>query len=593
MPGRPLDGVELVKAGAETASTDGAGTRRRALIAACAVLVATGLAASLAAALVWHASVRAHERQSLQVAAADVSGTLETQLRRDTDYVRAVQAVLAQQPSSTASDFRRWFSLLEDHQAQPGQFGALVVKAVPAGGLASFQAQRDADPAFRALVGGRVEPVLYSGRSRHCLLLAGSADIAYAPEFVGWLQGDWCDPYSAIGGYAQGGTTRAKFTQEITDNAATAVYTTKVPRGKPDPTGRALIVEVPVYREGAPLANAQERQAAVVGWVLGCFDVDALLQSALGQKHGLAVALYHASPGLKLELIGTSGTSLGSFQSRTTLALDGRWVIDVHGAPVVGGPSASMQGLSVFFAGAIGTLLLLALVLVLARSRSRAMTMVEEKTVELRHQALHDALTGLPNRVLALDRAQQMLAHARREQRPVAALYVDVDGFKQVNDTFGHAAGDELLRIVAHRLASVVREGDTAARLAGDEFVLLLGNTTLDVSPELVAERVLEALRQPYEMIDQAARQLKLTASIGIAIGLHENAGALLREADIALYEAKATGRNRYIVFRSAMQTAVQDQLTLQMDLAEALAPDAVLAFARAASPGQLHEPAG
>src|SRR5664279_4912579 len=193
---------------------------------------------------------------------------------------------------------------------------------------------------------------------------------------------------------------------------------------------------------------------------------------------------------------------------------------------------------------------------------------------QLSHQSLHDALTGLPNRVLALDRAQQMLARARRLQIPVAALFVDLDGFKHVNDTFGHAAGDELLRTVAARLMTVVRAGDTAARLGGDEFVVLLEGSTLDAGPELVAERLLEVLRQPYDMRDTAGRQLSVTASIGIALGARESADELLRDADLALYEAKAAGRNRYRLFESSMQTSSQDRLTLEMDLAEALERD-------------------
>jgi diguanylate cyclase (GGDEF)-like protein len=229
-----------------------------------------------------------------------------------------------------------------------------------------------------------------------------------------------------------------------------------------------------------------------------------------------------------------------------------------------------MQGFLVLLAGAVVSVLLFVLVLVLTRSREHALGMVQEKTGQLRHQALHDALTGLPNRVLARDRAEQMLARARRQHLPVAALYVDIDGFKHINDSFGHATGDELLRIVAARLAGVVRAGDTAARLGGDEFVVLVEGSTLDAGPELVAERLLEVLRRPYDMGNEIGRQLSITASIGIASDLRGDAEELLRDADVALYEAKAAGKNRYTLFESGMQTAVQDRLTLEMDLAEA-----------------------
>ncbi|HWF74729.1 MAG TPA: GGDEF domain-containing protein, partial [Solirubrobacteraceae bacterium] len=112
----------------------------------------------------------------------------------------------------------------------------------------------------------------------------------------------------------------------------------------------------------------------------------------------------------------------------------------------------------------------------------------------LSHQSVHDALTCLPNRALVIDRAEQMLARARRLQTPVAALYVDLDGFKHINDSFGHAAGDQVLRVIAQRLAQVVREADTVGRLGGDEFVVLLQDLTFDAGPELVAERICEIL---------------------------------------------------------------------------------------------------
>jgi diguanylate cyclase (GGDEF)-like protein len=200
-------------------------------------------------------------------------------------------------------------------------------------------------------------------------------------------------------------------------------------------------------------------------------------------------------------------------------------------------------------------------------------TMSERARAEtaLTKLALYDSLTGLPNRVLALDRAEQMLARARRLQTPVAALFVDIDGFKHINDAYGHAVGDELLRMFAARLMKIVREIDTAARLGGDEFVVLLDGYTLDAGPELVAERLLDVLRHPYEMSRVPGRPLHITASVGIACGLRETADELLDDADIAMYDAKASGRNRYVLFESSMQTVSRDRLTLGMDLTEAL----------------------
>ena len=193
---------------------------------------------------------------------------------------------------------------------------------------------------------------------------------------------------------------------------------------------------------------------------------------------------------------------------------------------------------------------------------------------ELSFQSLHDSLTGLPNRALVLDRAEQMLARARRHQLPIAALYVDVDAFKHVNDAFGHAAGDELLQTIAARLSSTLREADTVGRLGGDEFIVLCENSTLDAGPELIAERICEVLRQPIELKSASGRTLSVTASIGIALGQRTSAEELLRDADLALYEAKGAGKNRWVVFESRMHTASQDRLGVEMDLKQALSED-------------------
>ncbi len=192
---------------------------------------------------------------------------------------------------------------------------------------------------------------------------------------------------------------------------------------------------------------------------------------------------------------------------------------------------------------------------------------------QLSFQSLHDTLTELPNRALVIDRAEQMLARSGRSGAPVAALYVDIDGFKQVNDSLGHSAGDRVLQTVAARLSEVIRGADTVGRLGGDEFVVLLENYALDAGPEMVAERICEVISQPIPIEIEAddTRTIEVTVSIGIATGNRTSADELLRDADFALYEAKAAGKNRWLVFESRMQTLVQDRLELQMDLREAL----------------------
>ncbi len=192
---------------------------------------------------------------------------------------------------------------------------------------------------------------------------------------------------------------------------------------------------------------------------------------------------------------------------------------------------------------------------------------------ELAFLATHDTLTGLPNRTLILDRVEQMLVRSRRNQTPVAALFVDLDNFKSINDTLGHGAGDELLRAVAARLDGIVRATDALGRLGGDEFVVIAEELSLAAGPEVIAERLLEALKEPFKLSEQDTR-LTVTASIGIAMGERNSAEDLLRDADIAMYQAKWDGRNRYVVFESGMQDAVQSRMELEMDLREALERD-------------------
>jgi diguanylate cyclase (GGDEF)-like protein len=193
---------------------------------------------------------------------------------------------------------------------------------------------------------------------------------------------------------------------------------------------------------------------------------------------------------------------------------------------------------------------------------------------ELAFLATHDALTGLPNRTLILDRVEQLLRRARRDQTPLAALFIDLDNFKAINDSLGHAAGDELLRAVASRLSAVVRETDAVGRLGGDEFVVIASELSFASGPELIAERLLEALDQPFKLSESGEAFLKVTASIGIAAGDRACADELLRDADVAMYQAKWDGRHCYVLFESGMQTAIQSRMELEMDLRMALEND-------------------
>lgn len=195
----------------------------------------------------------------------------------------------------------------------------------------------------------------------------------------------------------------------------------------------------------------------------------------------------------------------------------------------------------------------------------------KEAEARVQHLAEYDYLTDLPNRLLLMDRLQQSLRVAERSRHKVAVLFMDLDRFKNINDTLGHATGDTLLQEVARRTRAVVREMDTVGRTGGDEFVMILPELADNAQAALIAERVLDTLRQPF-VLD--GHQLVITASIGISISPDDGKDAqlLLKNADMAMYEAKAQGRNNYRFFTERMTAEVRQRLLMENRLRGALA---------------------
>jgi diguanylate cyclase (GGDEF)-like protein len=189
----------------------------------------------------------------------------------------------------------------------------------------------------------------------------------------------------------------------------------------------------------------------------------------------------------------------------------------------------------------------------------------EERT---RYEALHDPLTGLPNRNLFLDRLGRALAQAERRNTSVAVLFLDLDQFKLVNDSLGHAAGDELLAAVAPRIEQALRPSDTIARFGGDEFAVL-AEVRSEPDAIRVAERIKQALSHPFKL---RQREHFVSASLGISIGRGEKAPeAMIRDADAALYRAKEKGRGGYEIFDSAMRARAVEHMRIENDLRRAL----------------------
>jgi diguanylate cyclase (GGDEF)-like protein len=184
---------------------------------------------------------------------------------------------------------------------------------------------------------------------------------------------------------------------------------------------------------------------------------------------------------------------------------------------------------------------------------------------EMDRLARHDSLTDLPNRTLFLDRVEHAVARSRRQEMSIAVLFLDLDGFKAVNDRFGHAAGDDLLNTVAKRLLGCVREGDSVARLGGDEFAVLLEDVGRPEDVELLARRLLSALRSEIVI---AGHDVVVGTSIGVALAAPtDDAAGLLRNADMAMYRAKALGKDRFFVY----QPSLREENIRRLELIEAL----------------------
>jgi diguanylate cyclase (GGDEF)-like protein len=192
---------------------------------------------------------------------------------------------------------------------------------------------------------------------------------------------------------------------------------------------------------------------------------------------------------------------------------------------------------------------------------------------ELAHQALHDPLTGLPNRRLFLDRIASALTRLKRRPGFIAVMFVDLDRLKAVNDALGHDAGDRILTETAHRLSEVVRPSDTVARFGGDEFTVLCEGVTDEAEAEIIAGRLVETLKQ---VISSDGRNLDVTASVGVVVteGINTTPDALTKSADAAMYEAKALGRARSVLFDAGLGRRASERAALEIDLERALERD-------------------
>jgi diguanylate cyclase (GGDEF)-like protein len=521
--------------------------RNRCLIAALFVLLLLlGVGGSVAAGNVVLDDESRKAALEFDAASSDVAARVRTEVRRVEDLSRSAQAFVRLVPEVTSRELRAWADDILLRENFPAVPDIAVVDVVDHEDLPAHIAKVTADAAASGqpatFVLDPLEPA-----AAYCLRSA----VTGTPSELGFNLCPGASP-------------------EVASTVRSLDHIQMRPR---DLEGDAVLsIGMPLYRTPGIPAPA-EREASFIGLVGFSFDPTQLLRSTLEAHRGLEASLEFRDPDNESEGYkeGTfrTGAIAGRAESRR-IDLGNGWRVVVTQRVSDPGLLANPRSRQTILGGAALSLLIVVLLYVLATGRARALRLVKVRTEQLQHQALHDSLTGLANRALLMDRIEQLLARSRRNSSEPACLFLDLDGFKNVNDSLGHEAGDLLLRSVATRLLGAVREADTIARIGGDEFVVLLDGATIEAAPELVAERLVDVLRQPFD-VDGVESTMRVTASVGIATGVRPSGDDLLRDADFALYEAKGAGRNRLAVYRADMQSTIQHGVELEFDLRSAL----------------------
>jgi diguanylate cyclase (GGDEF)-like protein len=519
------------------------------MLAVVSVLVLLGVGAATIGAISAARTDVQNERLAFRAASGQVAASLKLALQHEEDLVSTASAYVAANRHLTGLGFARWVESLHVLKRYPELENIGLVVRVPASGLAAFNAQMARNPLypFGSSAPPLSEPkqVPQSGTAHGylCLAQAGLArntGVEIPPGL------DYCAVAPAL---------------EPTRLSGEATYAGFSGSGKP-----TLGVETPVYSSGL-IPPRSERAREFIGWLGELINPKTVLDTALVGHPNMAVQLSNTTHGSSISaLAGQPPRGAQVDEARFSKG----WIVRTFGPATASGVFGDGYATMLLLGGVALTLSFCLVMLVLATERQRALTLVREKTRELSHQAMHDGLTGLPNRALVTPRAPPLLPPTTRDGGAAGALFIDIDSFKDVNDSLGHAAGDQLLVTVGERLSATVRERDTVGRLGGDEFVVLVecerGNGDLYV----LAERLNEVLREPVEL-DDGRRISLVTASIGIAAGHYNSPDEMLRDADLALYAAKGAGKDRFELFSPDMKVSLDGRRELQADLSAAL----------------------
>jgi diguanylate cyclase len=322
--------------------------------------------------------------------------------------------------------------------------------------------------------------------------------------------------------------------------------------------GMAAIQVVPMIRYEPRLLGASIGISIAASFVA----LSSFVHLRAGRSVQMAVARVGAACAMGLAISGMHYTAMAAARFASTAHCTGRVGMNTLWL-------ATTVGVIAFALLSITTILLVYDAHLESKTR-RHNEQLEQANAQLQHVATHDALTGLPNRLLLADRLDQTIANAERHQRRFAVMVMDLDRFKSINDSLGHLSGDELLKEAARRLAQRLRRTDTLARLAGDEFVILINEITGLHDAESIASSVLADIGRPVAL---AGLEVHVSASIGISVYPDDGGDAetLLQHADAALYHAKKNGRSTFQFFTATMNTFARERLELENGLRRAI----------------------
>lgn len=534
--------------GAPLQKTPGRTSLRRAAVLA---LLAAGLAASLVAAGLVRQTIREDALGRFAAACDAITLKIEERLIAHAVMLQGGRGLFAASESVERDEWRTYLGTVHADQTVPGFEGIGFAKLIAPEELAAHEASVRAE-----------------GYPDYHVHPPGPRDTYSSIVYLEPLQGR---NLLAFGYDMFSDPVRRAAMEQARDTGQPALSgkVTLMQEGDATDAQAGSLMYVPVYRNGAPVETVAQRRAALVGWVYSPYRMEDLMHGIIADwsYEGRSFVDLHIYDG------GTADESLLLFDSQPegpqhgrrtfleeerTIDFNGhRWLLLFNGSQAASGVSY----LPAWLTGAGGLVItgLLSGMLLLLFKRADSQQQAENFAEQIRGMAYHDSLTKLPNRPLLLDRLQMALAGCRRSGNHGALMMVDLDNFKPLNDTHGHAAGDLLLIEVARRLQGCVRHTDTVARLGGDEFIVLLSGLTGGAESarreaSAVAEKILAALALPYRLQDPGTGSAPIehhcSASIGLTLftGDETDESALLRRADTAMYAAKQTGRHRFVL---------------------------------------------